>query len=84
MISKLEKIENKLQILVDRYNALKEENENLKQENKKIRLQKEENGNLNDGQDTINVSRVSNREVVKELNKYISEVDQCIKMLKAE
>jgi TolA-binding protein len=84
---KLEKLESDVKKLIVNYNKLKEENINLKQELNNLRLENkitEEEVEKRGGDNIRDVKNQLNKNIKSELESYVLEIDECIKMLKAE
>lgn len=85
--SELSSLERRINLLVNQYNALKEEVVVLKEENNKLKsviAAKDEQ--INNFQKTIKISNIVNHavadqdstELKRTINEYIKEIDRCI------
>ncbi len=86
----IKSVTEKLQQLLKKYAAIKKENDNLKEELKKL-LQKEENykTTLQELDQKVDILKASSgqmteadqKEFEKRINQYIKEIDKCIGLL---
>jgi hypothetical protein len=83
---KIEKLGLEVQLLLDKYQLLKKENFNIKQELENLRLKNNntEEDRISEDVDDREEKNQLNPKFKTELESYISEIDECIKMLKAE
>src|SRR3954463_14972743 len=88
ILSKLEALEGKLQMLTKEYNALKTEFRAVREENKQLKALKErQNEDLKNFQNQDKISKIvssiaedtqKSTELKLKINEYIKEIDKCI------
>jgi hypothetical protein len=88
ILSKLEALEGKLQMLTKEYNALKTEFRAVREENRELKALKEkQNEDLKNFQNQDKISKIvssiaedtqKSTELKLKINEYIKEIDKCI------
>lgn len=89
--SELNSLERKIKLIINNYRSLKDENSNLKSENNDLKdLLKQKDGQLDDFQNKIKISKIAGNVEVEEgeaselrrkIDNYIHEIDKCIAYL---